>query len=429
MKKAIAILALVMLIITVPMSADADGEEFEALWLVDMPREVYFIGETMTVTLLAYASTDTTLFLPGEMCLVTIRNQSLAETFSAWLTTNSNGTILVTWDIPLSSDVGNYTLTVAPIMGDNIIKPFIVLYDENTYWQKRVENLEDELNLQYEYLNYLYGTTNYLKRQVQIMKDRMFISGAVMLITILACMWVVLPEWAKRANAPGMKQTVSSTLAKLMGFTNTPKVLLTDQHEELAQLKTPFDRRPPRYGLTEYCSLCDPDKKEPMTKWAYEQHITSHYRRTTNLRAWRRNRVYKQLIRDHYELPEKITDHEKIIRADNRRDELIESVELSKKELKAIESERENLLEKAKQERRESKAEKKAKKQEKKLALNPKRKVRVHKPAPIQKAVSTRKVREVKRISGIPAPRMEPVPKRTTAIDDLFEKLSSEKVN
>jgi len=430
MKKVLVVLCVGLLgVCSVGAFASAE-EDFSVMWLVDMPRDIYFIGETITVTLTAYSSQDSTLLVPSEMCLVTIRNESLAEAYSAWFTTDFNGTALVTWDIPLNADVGNYSFVLSPLSGDNIICPFFVLYDENTYWQKRVELLEDELRQQYEYLNYLYANSNYQGRQIDILKDRVMIAGCVMFVTILVSMAVAFPEWARQANAANLKKGVGSKLAKLMGFSNTPQVLLTDFHVELAQLKTPSDKRPLRYGLVHHCSMCDPDNLEPMTKRDYDEHIKSHYKNLWSLRSRRRNNIYKSIIKDHYKLPNIEPEHEKIIRAEKRRYELIDSVESSKKELKAIEAERKQTIVRDKELKKKFKTEKKASKKKRTLF---RKNEPVLKVSTSSKPVSQQKVREKKPLSA----RIKSVDDARTVhdaswtqIDDLYEKLSKdERVN
>jgi hypothetical protein len=421
----------------VPVGDALAEDEFSIVWGVNMPRNIYFIGETMTVEIIATASTDPNLFVPGEMALVTIRNESLQECYAAWLTTNDNGTIIAQWDIPLEMDTGNYTFVLAPIMSDNIIIPFLVLYDENTYWQKRVENLEEELKLQYEYLNYLYSSNNYLNKQVAILKDQVFIAGIIMFVTLMATMWVVIPEWARRANQSESKENMSSKLAKLMGFSSTPKVLLTEHHEELAQLKTPIGMKPPRYGMVHHCSICDPESKELMTRKAYIEHLEFHTRHVISLVKWRRERVYRAIISDHYKIPVDDLRIEKTARLDKRKSDLIDSVELAKIELKAINEDSRTQKDRDKLKKHQGKAaEKKRAKEEKRLAKLAKKSVEKAEPVLKQtvsrKTVNTRTIRREKPISGIPEALPEKklkVDAPRTPIDDLFEKLSSEKVN
>ena len=437
MKLAGLMIGACLLVCVMPMSVMAE-DDFSVIWVVNMPREIYFIGETMTVEIYAYASTDPTLFVPGEMALVTIRNESLQESYSSWFTTNTNGTILVQWDIPLEMDTGNYTFVLAPIMAENIVIPFLVLYDENTYWQKRVENLEDELKLQYEYLNYLYSSNNYLNKQVKILKDQVFIAGIIMFVTLMATMWVVIPEWARRANQSEKRENMSSKLAKLMGFSSTPKVLLTEHHEELAQLKTPENKKPPRYGMIHHCSICDPEGKELLTRKAYIEHLEFHTRHVVSLAKWRRERIFKALISDHYKLPVDDLAVEKTVRLDKKKSDLVDSVELAKKELKAMihEDSRTQKQRDRLRKQYDKKAKKKRAKEEKQLAKQAKKSIEkvepVLKQTTSRKPQVARKLRTEKPISGIPEAvpaKKHAVDAQRTPIDDLFEKLSSEKVN
>jgi flagellar biosynthesis GTPase FlhF len=467
---------LIALALVLPCTTVAADDEFEVIWFMTTPREVYFIGESVTISAMACASTDLTLLVPGEMALLTVRNSSWAETYSVWLTTNSNGTAVCSWDIPLEADTGNYTIILDPVMGDNVVLPFLVLFDENTYWQKRVENLEDELRSQYEYLNYLYGTSNYLKRQVEILKTQVFIAGAVMFITIAATMLVAIPEWARRSNAPDKRDSVSGRFARLLGFTTEPKVLLSPYHEELAQLGPVEGKRSPRFGHDYYCHICDPKKLESMTKEFYEQHMMSHYKWLLRPSKRKSNRTYKDLIQDRYEVPEPGIDHESVLGLLGRRQALLESVDLAKKELKAIAAEerrldlkdlidtpsepsprRQKRAEKkelrasrkqdkkaSKDERRADKkgarAEKKAEKQDlkrehrkmkkNKKAREPEEKTPVLKPTTIRRTVSKRELQGEKAQSGIRERRVSKTPLKQpsdrgsrTEIDELYDKL------
>ena len=156
MKKVVLVVSMIaMLGLTMHASPVAEADDFEVLWAINIPREVYFMGETVNFDIVAFASEDG-VFLPGEMALVTIRNSTFNEMYAGWITTNSNGTCPISWDIPLESEPQNYTIILQPIIGDAYTKNFNSLFDQDIYWQKSVEYLEDELNRQYEYLNYLF---------------------------------------------------------------------------------------------------------------------------------------------------------------------------------------------------------------------------------------------------------------------------------
>lgn len=445
MRRLILALSVLLLMSGAMIAQPTEADDFEILWAIELPRDVYFIGETVTFTVTAFTSGEPTIFMPGEMALVTIRNSSYAECYGGWITTNQNGSAPISWDIPLESQADNYTIIVQPIVGMSYIKNFVALFDQDTYWMKRVEFLEDELNRQYEYLNYLFGTNKFLMRQVDILRDRVAIMGVVMFVTIMATLVVVIPEWARRSTNYNPK-SVSSRLAKLMGFSSTPKVLLSDQHDELAQLKTPEGKRPPRYGLDYTCPFCDPDKKEPMTKGQYEEHIMSHYRPIWNLTARRRNRVYKELIDDHYKIPEARPPHERLIEAEKKADAIVDSIELSRKELRAIAAEKKKLEAEALAEKKRIEKERRqsAKAMKQTKTVKKKKDKPVVKDSLPSKPEVQRKVRRVKHQSGIPemalVPPVKPTPKplpirrvressNRSAIDDLFDQLSNEKVN
>ena len=145
------------------------------------------------------------------------------------------------------------------------------------------------------------------------------------------------------------------------------------------------------------------------------------------------NKVYKALLKDQYAIPETRPPHEKMIATENRKDELVESVMSATNELKAIQAEKEHLEDQQKAEKKKLKKEKKAAKAEKKaktalrtLAMP------VVNDLPPRSTIPQRKVRRVKQLSGNPDTPIEkaiPKPSSKSAIDDLFDRLSIEKVN
>ncbi len=96
MKKKLIILCALVLMTSVQGYVISDAlaipGEFETMWAMDLPRVTYFIGESVTFTVVAFASTDPTLMLPDQMAKVTIRNDSLPHLLQigedAWLVFN-----------------------------------------------------------------------------------------------------------------------------------------------------------------------------------------------------------------------------------------------------------------------------------------------------------------------------------------------------
>jgi hypothetical protein len=175
-----------------------------------------------------------------------------------------------------------------------------------------------------------------------------------------------------------------------------------------------------------------------LTKGQYEEHITSHYKRLRGFDARRRNKVYKQLIDEQYQIPEVRTPHEQLIEAEKKEEELVDSIELSRKELRAISAEKKRLeSETITEKKRLEKEKKNAAKAFKKAKTAKKKKVE-----PVVKDSPSRKVRKIRipldetPISGIPERASESfdfeddaMASPKTAIDDLFDRLSNEKVN
>ena len=87
-KKRIVVLTLILLTAYqgyVASDALAIPGEFKTMWVMDLPRSTFFIGESVTFTVVAFASTDPTLKLPDQMAKITIRNESIAEVYEAWI--------------------------------------------------------------------------------------------------------------------------------------------------------------------------------------------------------------------------------------------------------------------------------------------------------------------------------------------------------
>ena len=464
-RKVVAILCVGLLsasgCLLIPVSAD----DFEVMWFVNLPRQTFFVGETVTFTITAFASTDPTVHLPGEMAQVTIRNQSMVEVFSAWVTTNQNGSVPVSWEMGLLVDSGNYTIILQPIGGKTITEEFVILYNEETYWKIRVDQLQDEVDQQYEYLNYLFATSNYLKKKVNTLRTQVWVAGIVMMITIMATLSIAIPEWSRRGRITKGRRSISGSLAKWAGLTNTPKVMQTEHHEEIGQLKNTPYKRPPRHGLEHHCPICDKDEMEPMTANALAEHIkvthTGGLGGWQGVRAWRRNRIYKSIIKEDYKVPEEPEIIDAVQPLEIRRQELIDRAEASdggpeiediRNEMLEVEAERKiNKPEKVKKSKKDKKIkppkirrrDRPKKVKEPKPEKEPKpKKQKVKKPKRARRKLPSRKqllketlppnplpqrkVRRLKHISGIPSET--PTKPHSNNIDDLFEKLSKEQV-
>ena len=147
--------------------------------------------------------------------------------------------------------------------------------------------------------------------------------------------------------------------------------------------------------------------------------------------------IFKALISDHYKLPVDDLAVEKTVRLDKKKSDLVDSVELAKKELKAIHEDSRTQKQRDRLRKQyDKKAKKKRAKEEKQLAKQAKKSIEkvepVLKQTTSRKPQVARKLRTEKPISGIPEAmpaKKHAVDARRTPIDDLFDKLSSEKVN
>lgn len=402
--------------------------EFEVVWNIVLPRETYFIGETVTFTVTAFASTDPTLKLPAEMASVTIRNQSMVEVYQGWITTNANGSAPVQYDIELTSDAGNYTIILDPLNGDNVVEEFGVLYNEETYWKERVNQLEDEINKQYEYINYLFQYNNYLTKRVKWVTDNFTIMWLMVFFCILIGMYCGMSLAVNQpASAKGIL-AAPGRLLKLLGISSESPLYL--QHEEVAQVNVPTEKMPPISGHDYVCEICLkkglPTKK--MTRKEFNDHLWAHDRVAlkrdsvmAHLRAWLKRRDENANKPE----PEPTPTHgttEEYAEGELKMDKVAglktKVKSLRKLQKKGLISE-ENLMIELKKLRQE------------KEKLSPSKMPDTRQTAPSPKPELTRKVGVERANSGPKIPPLE-VPQKNapprSPIDELYDKLNDEKV-
>jgi len=401
----------------------SDG--YTVMWAIELPREVYFIGETVSFTVVAFVSSDPDILLPDQMAKITIRNGTLFEVYSAWITTNANGSAPVTWETGLDAATGNYTIILEDLADTKVVANFVVLYNEETYWQTRVDLLERDLQTQYEYLNYLFAHENYLQRQLQRNTRILHVLSICLFAVLFLALWTWFPELAKRARAgKGVYDQLGRGLAA-MGITSEPVLYL--QHEEVSQLSVPPDKAAPRFNVEFYCEICDPQHGNKMTLQQYEDHVfmhDKHYARPKFWKAWRRERARDAAKKA--DEPEKLPEP------------AYASIEEYKKEW-TEEKARENLqarLDLIKMQHKKkliTDAQAKAKVAQVRADLEAvNAKTQVLKQTPSAKVPIQRKVREKEALSGIlkaPQKIPTPIPSSKSALDELFDKLNHEKVN
>jgi hypothetical protein len=251
--------------------------EFETMWAMDLPRVTYFIGESVTFTVVAFASTDPTLMLPDQMAKITIRNESLAEVYEVWITTNVNGSAPVTWETGLEASAGNYTIILDDLKGDKVVRNFMLLFNEETYWQTRVDLIQEELDANYGYINYLFSYQKFLEKKVIAMERQLKIFGALTFITVMCGIYVAMHEAAMTRRTSSGLMSYPGKFMELMGFRHKPIVEL--DHEIIADAQIPLAKRVPIYGHVHCCPICDPDKTQPMTEGMLRDHLWAQHDR------------------------------------------------------------------------------------------------------------------------------------------------------
>jgi len=259
-----------MFVLVVFVPVDSSAEDFKVVWTIQLPRETYFIGETVSFTVTAFASTDPTLKIPGEMALITIRNQSMVEVFSSWITTNSNGSSPIQYDIELTSDTGNYTVILDPLNGETAHESFNVLYNEETYWKERVDQLQEDQAKLYEYINYLFSFNRYLDNRVRWMRQQFVLLWAMSFLTVLAGVYVAMHEYAMSGKT---SSGIMSYPGKLVDFIIRRKPSVELDHEIIADATVPTAKRVPIYEHDFFCPICDPNKHKPLTERMARDHL------------------------------------------------------------------------------------------------------------------------------------------------------------
>jgi hypothetical protein len=247
------------------------------MWAMDLPRVTYFIGESVTFTVVAFASTDPTLMLPDQMAKITIRNDSLAEVYEAWITTNVNGSAPVTWDSGLEAAAGNYTIILDDLKGEKVVEHFMLLFNEETYWQTRVDLIQKELDANYGYINYLFSYQKFLEKKVMAMERQLKIFGALTFITVICGIYVAMHEAAMSRRTSSGLMSYPGKFMELMGFRHKPIVEL--DHEIIADVQIPLAKRVPIYGHVHCCPICDPNKTQPMTEGMLRDHLWAQHDR------------------------------------------------------------------------------------------------------------------------------------------------------
>jgi hypothetical protein len=404
--------------------ANSSAEDFKVMWKMEIPRATYFIGETLSLTVTAFASTDPELKIPGEMALVTIRNQSLVEVYSGWITTNSNGSAPVSWDIDIESDSGNYTIILKPINGESVTEKIMVLYNEETYWKERVNELEEDQNKMYEYVNYLFSYNQWLTRQFNFWKNVVKWTFAITFAVLFIGLWVFFPELARRSRTEKGIYAQFSKGLNALGMSSEPRIYL--EFEEVAQLEVPKDKAAPREHATNFCTVCDPDMKNPMTLMQMEDHIRMHDKSYLQKGAWKgklrkRSEQKKSDKKVEPEMPEPAYGTVKEY-SDKWNDKQKKTdLKIRLKVLKDLKKKHKISPEKFSEELNKVKNE--VVEIKKKHATEP------IEPEPTsQKPLLQRKVREERRIST-PKNSISGNSNPKTPIDELFEKLSNEKVS
>jgi len=432
MNKKLIILTALMLATSyqglVVLDASAGPGDFTTMWVINLPRATYFIGESVTFTVVAFASSDPSILLPDQMAKITIRNSSMAQVYEAWVTTNVNGSAPVTWESGLDAYAGNYTIILDDLSGKKVIAEFMLLYNEETFWQTKVDLLEREVESQYSYINYLFSVQKYQQKKLREIERKMTIFGGLAFVTVMCALYVGMHEVAmSRRTSTGIMSLPGKALDLI--FRKNPIEL---EHEIIADARVPFEKRVPVYGHDHFCPVCDPDKKQPMTENMLRDHLWAvhdrlHLKTDSILAKWRARKA------------------KSIAKAQKKANEPIEPAfatvekyqeEWAEENIKQKFQARLNLIKNDLRKKKITQAEAKAKvaqlREDLKKANAAKATTEVLKQTTAPKPEVARKARTERLHLAIPKASDEnptKIPDSRTAIDELFDKLSNEKVN
>jgi len=433
------VLVLVGLVCSTGLAGFASQEaraDFSVMWAVDLPRQTYFIGETVTFTVTAFASTDPSLMIPGELAQITIRNESLEEMYSAWITTDSNGSAPISWDVPLTAEAGNYTIILSDTHGFTSHYSLEILYNEETFWKTRVDLLEKEIQKQYQYINYLFSYNKWLTGQVNFMRKNFVLMWVIAFLAMLAGLYnfMYVSSKSKRSTTSGI-MSIPSKAFTLLGIGGEPSIYL--QHEEVAQQTTPPDKMVPIYGRDFYCQVCAHKglPKVLMTEKQLEEHIITEHDKSPRKFRWKyrfaraearqKKTVEKEKRKTEkkpmpiFGTPEEVAKYET---TEEKRNELLRLLKTAKalhKKGKLSDEKFHACIVKAKAGLEE------LKKQTETTPPKPVHKVSDIPSAP--KTESPRKVRMEKQVSSN-SQRIPATSHSKTAIDELYDRLNNEKV-
>ncbi len=405
MRKSVVCVVLSCLLSIGPISclATADDEPvFQVSWLMYFPRYTYFIGETVSFRVQAYAQNIPELPLSDQYANIVVRNESLFEVFNYWIYTDANGSAWVNWTTQLDYANGTYMVILTDGFGASAIASVTLLWDQNTAWQRQLDDIQLENDYLWGYMDELYAARNYLYKRNTILTHAIYVLSAIALITVGMSTWVFVREYIRvNARLGGKRSGISS----ILGIRTVPFFVQTLDHAEAANYQIPEHHKAPRFGEDFTCPLCDKEGKVKMTKHQWEEHLQGfHDRKLIGFTAWVKNRRFREMLEELYDKDEAKAIHDALRPENVLRTKLQSKVE----ELKELSA-------KGEISKLEARLSMDAYRVE--LGLKPRYndKVPVHKETPSQNIESTRKpqgqtrpLRALRR--PMPVPRPAPVP-------------------
>lgn len=270
-----------------------DGYDFKIGWVMLFPRSTYFIGETITFRVEAYAEIQPDLKIPDQYANIVVRNESMFEVFNYWIYTDANGSAWVNWTTQLDYTNGTYLVTLTDGLGGVASTQLTLLWDQNIAWQRQIDDLATENEYLWGYVDELFGARNYLLRKTEALTHAIYFLAFGFALTFCAAIWVWAREYIRvNARLPREKR---SGIASTLGFRAQPFFLQTYDHPEAANYQVPEHHKAPRFGEEYHCPLCDKDAKKPMTKHQWEGHMQDfHDRKLIGFRAWVKKRRFKE---------------------------------------------------------------------------------------------------------------------------------------
>lgn len=284
---------------SVPASAGPDDYLVE--WSIFLPRQTYFIGEEIAFSIEAHSSINLAIPIPGEYANIQILDENDTDVYDWQAMTDTNGTANLYWNTTVYVEPGEYRILLTDSYKNTIEGNFTLLWDQETYNNGRLDDLQRQIDERDRYLDYLFLSNNFLSRKYLEFKRMLWVGFGTAFGSFLLIFSIWVADRAQKSNQPQFREKAWAKGFRSLGISSTPPSRLTDKQPEVAGYVCPPEKLPPRYGMTEFCDICDPDHKKPMTKARLEEHKIAHERYFVKLQPYLRERALRKAYKELYQ--------------------------------------------------------------------------------------------------------------------------------